>query len=77
MLLWVVEWDVRDKPKDTVASTTDGKAVEELVAEGLALSDGGETAGLDLGGVERDAVRGEAEAVGDQAGKLSHVGKSV
>ena len=44
----------KDEPKDTVACTTDSKTVEELIAEGLALGDGGETAGLDLGGVERD-----------------------
>lgn len=57
-------------PEDTVAGTTDGKTVEELVAEGLALGDSGKTAGLDLGGVEGDAVGGELVAVGDQAGKL-------
>jgi hypothetical protein len=57
-------------PEDTVACTTDGKTVEELVAEGLALSDSGETARLDLSGVEGDAVGGELVTVGDQAGKL-------
>ena len=57
-------------PEDTVACTTDSKTVEKLVAEGLALSDSGKTARLDLGGVEGDAVGGELVTVGDQAGKL-------
>jgi hypothetical protein len=57
-------------PEDTVACTTNGKTVEKLVAEGLALGDSGETAGLDLSGVKGDAVRGELVTVGDQAGKL-------
>ena len=57
-------------PEDTIAGTTDGKTVQKLVAEGLALGNGGETTGLDLGGVEGDRVRREAEAVGDQAGQL-------
>jgi hypothetical protein len=57
-------------PEDTVACAADGKTVEELVAERLALGDSGKTTRLDLGGVKGDAVRWEAEAVGDQAGKL-------
>ena len=40
-------------PKHTVACTTDREAIEKLVAERLALGDGGETTGLDFGGVER------------------------
>jgi hypothetical protein len=59
-----------DLPEDTIACTTDSKTVEKLVAEGLALGDGGETARLDLGGVEGDAVWWEAVAVGDQACEL-------
>ena len=46
--------EVGDEPKDTVASTTHGETVQKLVAEGLALSDGGETTRLNLGGVEGD-----------------------
>lgn len=61
---------LHDEAKHTVAGAADGKTVEELVAEGLALSNGGETTGLDLGGVEGDRVGWEAEAVGDQAGEL-------
>jgi hypothetical protein len=57
-------------PEDTVACTTDGKTVEKLVTEGLALGDSGETARLDLSGVKGDGVRGELVTVGDQAGKL-------
>lgn len=61
---------LHDEAEHTVACTTDGETVEELVAEGLALGDGGETTGLDLGGVEGDRVRGEAVAVSDEAGEL-------
>jgi hypothetical protein len=57
-------------PEDTVACTTDSKTIEELVAEGLALGDSGETTRLDLGGIEGDAVGGELVTVGDQASKL-------
>jgi hypothetical protein len=39
-----------------------------VVAEGLALSDSGETAVLDLGGVEGDGVLGELEALLDEGG---------
>lgn len=57
-------------PKHTVACTTDGETVQKLVSKGLALGDSGETTRLDLGGVERDGVRREAETVGDEAGEL-------
>jgi hypothetical protein len=45
---------LRNIPEHTIACTADSKTVEELVAEGLALSDSGETTRLDLGSVERD-----------------------
>jgi len=57
-------------PEHTVACTAHSQTVEQLVTEGLALGDGGETTGLDLGGVEGDGVRREAEAVRDQARQL-------
>lgn len=62
---------LHDEAEDTIASTTDGETVEELVAERLALGDGGETAVLDLGGVQRDRVLGELEALLDQRGQLA------
>lgn len=62
---------LHDEAQDTIAGTTDGQTVKELVAEGLALGDGGQTAVLDLGGVEGDAVLGELEALLDQAGELA------
>lgn len=62
---------LHDEAQHTVAGTTDGQTVKELVAEGLALGDGGKTTVLDLGGVERDAVLGELEALLDQAGELA------
>jgi len=57
---------LHDEAEDTIAGTTDSETVEELVAEGLALGDGGETAVLDLGGVEGDRVLWELEALLDQ-----------
>lgn len=62
---------LHDEAEDTVAGATDGETVEELVAEGLALGDGGETAVLDLGGVEGDGVLGELEALLDERGELA------
>lgn len=62
---------LHDEAEDTIARTADGQTVEELVAEGLALGDGGQTTVLNLGGVEGDAVLGELEALLDQAGELA------
>ena len=62
---------LHDETEDTVACSADGETVEELVSEGLALGDSGETAVLDLGGVERDRVLGELEALLDQRGELA------
>ena len=62
---------LHDEAEDTIAGTADGETVEELVAERLALSDGRETAVLDLGGVEGDRVLGELEALLDEAGELT------
>lgn len=62
---------LHDEAQDTVAGTTDGETVEELVAEGLALGDGGQTTVLDLGGVEGNAVLGELEALLDEGGELA------
>lgn len=62
---------LHDEAEDTVAGAADGEAVEELIAEGLALGDGGETSVLDLGGVEGDGVLGELEALLDEGGELA------
>lgn len=62
---------LHDESEDTIAGTSDGETVEELVAEGLALGDGGETTVLDLGGVERDGVFGELESLLDEGGELA------
>lgn len=62
---------LHDEAEDTIAGATDGETVKELVAEGLALSDGGETAVLDLGGVQGDAVLRELEALLDERGELA------
>ena len=63
---------LHDESQDTVASTADGKTVEKLVAQALTLSDGGETAVLDLGGIEGDGVLGELEALLDEGGELAN-----
>jgi hypothetical protein len=63
---------LHDETENTVASTADGETVEELVAEGLALGDGRETAVLDLGGIERDRVLRELEPLLDEAGELAN-----
>ena len=62
---------LHDESEDTIAGTADSQTVEELVAQALALSDGGETAVLDLGGVEGDGVLGELEALLDEGGELA------
>lgn len=62
---------LHDEAEDTIAGTSDGETVEELVAEGLALGDGGETTVLDLGGVEGDGVLGELESLLDERGELA------
>lgn len=53
---------LHDEAEDTVAGTADGESAEELVAEGLGLSDGGKSTVLDLLGVELEGVLGELEA---------------
>lgn len=62
---------LHDEAEDTVAGTADGETVQQLVAEGLALSDGGQTAVLDLGGIQRDRVLGKLEALLDERGELA------
>jgi hypothetical protein len=62
---------LHDEAEDTIAGTTDGETVEKLVSEGLALSDGGQTTVLDLGGVEGDTVLGELESLLDERGELA------
>jgi len=62
---------LHDEPQDTVAGPSDGQTIEKLVSEGLALGDGGETTVLNLGGVERDGVLGEFEALLDERGELT------
>lgn len=62
---------LHDEAEDTIAGTADSQAVEKLVAEGLALGDGGQTAVLDLGGVQGDGVLGELESLLDEGGELA------
>jgi len=62
---------LHDESEDTIASSSDSKTVEEFVSEGLALSDGGETTILNLGGVEGDGVFGELESLLDEGGEFA------
>ena len=63
---------LHNETEDTIAGTSNGKTVQKLVSEGLALSDGGETTVLDLGGVEGDGVLGELESLLDERGELAN-----
>jgi len=63
---------LHDESKDTIASSSNSKTVEEFVSEGLALSDGRETSVLDLGGVERDGIFGELESLLDEGGEFAN-----
>ncbi|KAB8343274.1 hypothetical protein FH972_022862 [Carpinus fangiana] len=62
---------LHDEAQNTVAGAAHGQAIEQLVAQRLALCDGGKTAVLDLGSVERHAVLWELETLLDQAGELA------
>jgi len=62
---------LHDESEDTIACSADGKTVEELVSEGLALGDSGETTVLDLSGVEGDGVLWELESLLDEGGKFA------
>jgi hypothetical protein len=63
---------LHDEAEDTIAGTADGETVQQLVAQGLALGDSGQTTILDLGGVERDAVLRKLEALLDEGGELAN-----
>ena len=62
---------LHDESQHAVARSPDRQSVEQLVAEGFALGDGGEAAVLHLGGVEGDGVLGELEAFLDEGGEFA------
>ena len=62
---------LHDEAEDTVAGTADGQAVQQLVAERLALSNRGETTVLNLLGVELERVFGELETLLHKGSKLT------
>ncbi len=62
---------LHDEAQHAVAGSPHRQSIEQLVAERLALGDGGETAVLDLGGVEGDGVLGELEALLDEGGQFA------
>jgi hypothetical protein len=63
---------LHDESEDTIACTSDSQTVEEFVSERFALSDGGKTSVLNLGGVEGDGVFGELESLLDEGGELAN-----
>jgi hypothetical protein len=62
---------LHDESEDAIACTSNCKTVEELVSEGFALGDGGETTVLDLGGIEGDGVLWELESLLDEGGEFA------
>jgi hypothetical protein len=62
---------LHDEAENSIAGSANCQAVQELVAKGLALGDGGETTVLDLGRVEGDGVLGKLEALLDEGGELA------
>jgi len=61
-----------DKTKNTIAGTTDSHTPKELVSERLALSDRGQTTGLDLFRIKLDGILTELEALLDEGSKLTN-----
>ena len=62
---------LHDESEDTVAGSSHGETAEELVSEGLGLSDSGQSSELDLLGVELERVLGELESLLDEGLELS------
>lgn len=62
---------LHDESEDTIACSADSETVKELVSEGLALGDSGETTVLDFGGVEGDGVLWELESLLDEGGQFA------
>lgn len=63
---------LHDESENTIAGSSDSETVEELVSQGLALGDSGETTVLDLGGVEGNGVFWELESLLDERGELAN-----
>jgi hypothetical protein len=62
---------LHDESKDTIASSANSKTVKQLVPEGFALCDGGETSVLHLGGVQGNGVLWKLESLLDEGGELA------
>ena len=62
---------LHDEAEDTVACTADGKTAKKLVAKGLALCNGRETAILNLLGIELQGVFWELEALLDESSEFT------
>ncbi len=62
---------LHDESQHTVACSSHGQTVQQLVSERFALGDGRETAVLDLGGIEGNAVLGELESLLDERGEFA------
>ena len=57
---------LHDESQHTVACSSYREAIEKLVSEGFALSNGGETSILDFGSIQGDRVLGELESLLDE-----------
>ena len=62
---------LHNESEDTIAGSSDSQAVQQLVSEGLALGNGGETTALHLGGIEGDGVFGKLETFLDEGSEFT------
>ena len=62
---------LHDEAEHAITGPSYSEAVEQFVSEGLALGYCRETPVLHFGGIERDAVFGELEALLDQGGEFA------
>lgn len=61
-----------DEPQNTIACSSHGQTIEQLVSERFALGDSRETTVLNFGGVERYRVFGKFEAFLDEGSEFSN-----
>merc|ERR1711882_18020 len=61
---------LHDKSEDTIASTPHGETANELVPQGLGLSNSAKTSSLDLLGIQLNGSLWEVEPLLDDAGQL-------
>jgi hypothetical protein len=62
---------LHDESKNTIACSSNRETVQQLVPEGLALSNSTKTAVLNFCGIEGDGILGELEPLLDERGKFA------